>query len=844
MQNFQNYNAPKYADKEKFVEVEEGIYRTKDPYGTDEVYVTSLTFELEDDNFEGGCSPSDIPQTPFDDLLDEFTVHVTDFYEDENEASEVTCYQEFGSPVLEEIQNLRTIIGKRFYAVENPERDGYYKIIIADMSEPRVSAEEADDDNDEDNDAPAVAAAEASVKDFDFEYREGYGGVINEYLGSDKAVIIPAEIDGKKVKAIGDDAFAKRENLESVVISDGIQILGWDVFNGCKKLKNIIIPESVELFMGRVFAGTPWLKSKQKENPLVIVNGFLIDGKKCEGDVVIPDGVIDVASEAFCKCKGITSVSIPDGVTEIGHRAFQGCKALTSVTLPSTVTIIGEEAFEGCKALENLNSPDNFDKLENLYEFAFDDTPWLKNLIENAHNENEPLIIGHCLLDGRAMKGEVEIPDGITDIYYKAFYYNREITSVTIPESVKEIGRFTFQGCSALEEVEIEDGLKTIDDCAFHSCTALKEIEIPESVTEIGECAFFECESLEEADISDELSAIPSGAFCGCKSLERVYMGDSVTVIGSGAFKECTSLRLVQFPVNPESIGKGAFAGCTALESVAIPDSVSEMGEEAFMNCSALREVYLPGSLGVLFDSVFENCTSLEEVHFENGLRVIGTYAFRNCCNLKELDLPYTLKQINPLAFEACAALREVEIPERVFYFYLSAFRGTNCTVAYRDKEYSFVDINPAANVESLNNEDKIYADIFGKVTEVEVISTGDNQYDENGNHKPDGFALSDNEIAALNDFLKNVKLEDFVEQITEYCNERCEENGEEPIKDYMTQHVITINQIAVNVCKDNGDDDPEIALIGDCDCDEENGICIGFRGGELVGIEQQDWLL
>lgn len=130
MKNFQNYKAAKYADTEKFVEVEDGIYRTKDPYGSDEVYVTSLTFELEDDAFEGDGSPSDIPQAPFEDLLDEFTVHVTDFYEEENDASEKTCYQEFASPDIEDIRNLRTIIGKRFYAVENPDREGYYTIKI------------------------------------------------------------------------------------------------------------------------------------------------------------------------------------------------------------------------------------------------------------------------------------------------------------------------------------------------------------------------------------------------------------------------------------------------------------------------------------------------------------------------------------------------------------------------------------------------------------------------------------------------------------------------------------------------------------------------------------------
>ncbi len=52
--------------------------------------------------------------------MDDFGVFVTDFYEAENKASKVTCYQEFGSPKLEDIQKLRTLIGKRYYAVEDP----------------------------------------------------------------------------------------------------------------------------------------------------------------------------------------------------------------------------------------------------------------------------------------------------------------------------------------------------------------------------------------------------------------------------------------------------------------------------------------------------------------------------------------------------------------------------------------------------------------------------------------------------------------------------------------------------------------------------------------------------
>lgn len=133
MKNFQNYKAAKYADSKNFTEVEDGIYLTEDPYGIidGDYYVTSLTFEMEKDNpFEAEASPQDIPQTPFEDMLDEFGVAVTDFYEDENEASEITCYQEFGSNDIEDLRNLRALFGKRFYAVDDPENEDCYLIKI------------------------------------------------------------------------------------------------------------------------------------------------------------------------------------------------------------------------------------------------------------------------------------------------------------------------------------------------------------------------------------------------------------------------------------------------------------------------------------------------------------------------------------------------------------------------------------------------------------------------------------------------------------------------------------------------------------------------------------------
>ena len=53
----------------------------------------------------------------------------------------------------------------------------------------------------------------------------------------------------------------------------------------------------------------------------------------------------------------------------------------------------------------------------------------------------------------------------------------------------------------------------------------------------------------------------------------------------------------------------------------------------------------------------------------------------------------------------------------------------------------------------------------------------------------------------------------------------------------------IDIWGIAINVRKGvNNFEIPEISLLGECKCDEEHGMCIGFRNKQFIGIDQQNW--
>ena len=67
------------------------------------------------------------------------------------------------------------------------------------------------------------------------------------------------------------------------------------------------------------------------------------------------------------------------------------------------------------------------------------------------------------------------------------------MSSLVIPDSVTSIGDKAFYYSSALRSVVIPDGVTSIGIGAFIGCKSLKSLEIPDSVTSIGFGAFSYC---------------------------------------------------------------------------------------------------------------------------------------------------------------------------------------------------------------------------------------------------------------------------------------------------------------------------------------------------------------
>lgn len=107
MKNIQFYAAAKY-NTAQYSLVAPSVYQQG------RFFCTSLSFEQEPKLGEG-ASAADISQYPLEDVLDHFSVHVSDFYPELNKAKNAVCYLEFASSKQANISKLLTLIGKRVY---------------------------------------------------------------------------------------------------------------------------------------------------------------------------------------------------------------------------------------------------------------------------------------------------------------------------------------------------------------------------------------------------------------------------------------------------------------------------------------------------------------------------------------------------------------------------------------------------------------------------------------------------------------------------------------------------------------------------------------------------------
>jgi hypothetical protein len=154
------------------------------------------------------------------------------------------------------------------------------------------------------------------------------------------------------VKSIGRAAFMYCINLTSINIpASCLEIhfeAGQDVFQDCTNLTNITVAPGNSEFRFRGEDGMLFF-----ETPTVVLKAY----PSARGNVIIPDNVDNISTNAFYQNKNITNITLPQKVGTIYESAFADCTNITSIIIPTTSVMMGSSVFSGWTSSQTINVP-------------------------------------------------------------------------------------------------------------------------------------------------------------------------------------------------------------------------------------------------------------------------------------------------------------------------------------------------------------------------------------------------------------------------------------------------------------------------------------------------------
>lgn len=352
-----------------------------------------------------------------------------------------------------------------------------------------------------------------------------------------------------------------------------------------------------------------YIPSTHKGKPVTEIAGTAfnaVTNPACEAitEIVLPDSIVSIQSNAFFKCIGLKKITLNEGISFMGSDVLRGCTALESLRLPSTMTYVPSGVLQYCSGIKSV---------------------------------------------------EIAGPATIVNSY--AFYDCSSLESISLPDTVTEVMAGAFSGCTSLRNIRMSAAIQTIGRGVFDNCTSL-EYNVHGGIAYLGNenMPYVLLVKINDNDqtefvIHDDTRAMNYNAFAG-SNVKSLTIGKNLTVIPHAGLNDLTQLEYISVsegnPVYHSSnnclietaakkiirgtknsviptdgsvieIGSFSFAHLQGLTSIVIPAPIERLGGSAFSNCSDLEYAVLPNTLNHIELSIFAYCDKFATVYFDGN---------------------------------------------------------------------------------------------------------------------------------------------------------------------------------------------------------------------------------
>ncbi len=538
--------------------------------------------------------------------------------------------------------------------------------------------------------------------------------------------VIPED---KYIKAIGEYAFDRCQNLVSVEIPEGLEVIREEAFNWCENLKTITMGPDVKELQSYAFYYCKNLETLTLSPVLedVLTGSGLLSGsglktlivpqatsylpeamyqhntleniqvaegnplyKSVDGVLFSADGKVLVS---YPKGRKDTSYTVPEGTVEIGKEAFYYRESLEEIILPQSLEVLGDSAMEGATALKELVLPAGVHTLEfdSLYNCKSMTTLTMsENLSEGSVNSNmlgasgalTTIIIpagAQFVPENFAQHGSVKefvVEEG------NSKYFSQDGVLYGYDEEGRQI-LISYPKAKEGTSYTVLEGTVEIGQNAFYYRENLEEIILPESLEILGDSALESATALKELVLPAGVHTLEYDSLYNCKSMTTLTMSENLSEgsVNYNMLGASNALTTIIIPAGAQFVPEN-FAQHGSVKEFVVEEGNSryfsqdgvlygydEEGRQILISYPKAKEgtsyTVLEGTVEI-GDEAFRYRESLEEIILPEGLEVIRQNGFTYCKALRKMELPASVSTIEYDAFYGCSSLTEFTLSENL----------------------------------------------------------------------------------------------------------------------------------------------------------------------------------